>query len=74
MVLVPWTKSIDFRMPVSVWRETIEHYYPNTGWVALRSQTLEALQREKLDARAARRSTRCARASLLARRRADDRD
>ena len=36
MVLVPWTKSIDFRMPVSVWSETVEHYYPNTGWVALR--------------------------------------
>jgi hypothetical protein len=49
MVLVPWTKSIDFRMPVSVWRETIEHYYPNTGWVALRSETLQALQRAKLD-------------------------
>jgi hypothetical protein len=48
MVLIPWTKSIDFRMPVAVWRETIEHYYPNTGWVALRSQTIEALQREKL--------------------------
>ena len=48
MVLVPWSKSTDFRMPVSVWRETIEHYYPNTGWVALRSQTLETLQREKL--------------------------
>jgi len=31
-----------------VWSETIEHYYPNTGWLALRSQTLEALQREKL--------------------------
>ena len=49
MVLVPWTNSIDFKMPVSVWRKTIEHYYPNTAWVALRSQTLEALQREKLD-------------------------
>ena len=49
MVLVPWTKSIDFRMPVSVWQETIEHYYPNTGWVALRAETLEALQREKVD-------------------------
>jgi hypothetical protein len=48
MVLVPWSKSTDFRMPVSVWQETIEHYYPNTGWVALRSQTLEALQHEKL--------------------------
>jgi hypothetical protein len=49
MVLVPWTKSIDFRMPVSAWRETVEHYYPNTGWVALRTETLEALQRAKVD-------------------------
>jgi Family of unknown function (DUF6084) len=48
MILVPWTKSIDFRMPVSVWLQTIEHYYPNTGWAALRSETLRALQREKL--------------------------
>lgn len=47
MVLVPWTKSVDFRMPVAVWRETVEHYYPNTGWIAVRSQTLEALQDEK---------------------------
>ncbi len=49
IVLVPWTKSIDFRMPVSVWRQTVEHYYPNTGWVALRSETLEALSQAKLD-------------------------
>jgi hypothetical protein len=49
MVLVPWTKSIDFRLPVSVWSETVEHYYPNTGWAALRTETLEALQRCKLD-------------------------
>ncbi len=49
MVLVPWTKSIDFRMPVSVWKETVEHYYPGTAWLALREQTLEDLQREKLE-------------------------
>jgi hypothetical protein len=49
MVLVPWTKSIDFRLPISVWRETVDHYYPNTGWVALRTETLEGLQRAKLD-------------------------
>jgi hypothetical protein len=49
MVLVPWTKSIDFRMPVSVWRNTVEHYYPKTGWVALHTETLEALQLAKLD-------------------------
>jgi hypothetical protein len=48
MVLVPWSSSIDYRMPVAVWRETIEHYYPNTGWVALRAQTLHALERERV--------------------------
>ena len=49
MVLIPWSKSIDFRMPVMVWRETIEHYYPATAWIAVRADTFEALQREKLD-------------------------
>jgi hypothetical protein len=48
MVLVPWNKSIDFKLPVAVWRETIEHYYPNTNWMAMRSGTFDALQREKL--------------------------
>jgi hypothetical protein len=47
IVLVPWTKSIDFRLPVSVWRETIEHYYPATSWIAVRTETLEALQHAK---------------------------
>ncbi len=35
MVLVPWTKSIDFKLPVAVWREAIEHYFPDTAWTAL---------------------------------------
>jgi hypothetical protein len=49
MVLVPWSRSIEFRMPVSVYSDTVEHYYPNTGWVALRGQTLEALERERVE-------------------------
>jgi len=48
MALIPWSKSIDFRMPVSVWLQTIAHYYPGTAWVAVRAETFEALQREKL--------------------------
>ncbi len=48
MALIPWSKSIDFRMPVSVWHETIAHYYPGTTWIAVRTGTFEALQREKL--------------------------
>jgi hypothetical protein len=49
MTLIPWSKSIDFRMPVSVWQNTIAHYYPGTAWVPVRSDTLEALQRAKLE-------------------------
>ncbi len=49
MVLIPWSRSIGFRMPIEVWNETISHYYPNTGWVALRSETLEALEQRRVD-------------------------
>ena len=49
IVLVPWTHSIDFRMPVSVWRETIEHYYPGTAWLGVRRDTADRLRRAKLD-------------------------
>ena len=53
MSLVPWSCSAEFRLPVSTWRDLIEHYYPRTGWIALREETLAALQREKAQARAA---------------------
>jgi hypothetical protein len=49
MTLIPWSQSVGFRMPVSVWQETIEHYYPNTGWVGLRSETIAALERRRVD-------------------------
>ena len=39
--------SAEFRLPVATWRELIRHYYPQTGWIALQEQTLQALQREK---------------------------
>jgi hypothetical protein len=48
IVLLPWSNSIGFRMPLRVWHETIDHYYPGTAWVGLRAQTLETLQQAKL--------------------------
>ncbi len=47
MSLIPWSCSAEFRFPVSIWQELIEHYYPGTGWVPLQQGTLRALQREK---------------------------
>ena len=34
-------------MPVSVWREMIDSYYPYRGWVPVHLDTLDALQRLK---------------------------
>jgi hypothetical protein len=47
ITLVPWSATTEFRLPVATWRELIERYYPATAWAALRTDTLEALQREK---------------------------
>jgi hypothetical protein len=47
VVLIPWTCSADWRMPVAVWREMMEHHYPNGGWVRLHAETLAALARRK---------------------------
>ena len=58
MVLIPWSKSIDFRMPVSVWQETIEHYYPGTAWIAVRSQTRSRRSSRRSSSAAWRHSTR----------------
>ncbi len=49
MTMIPWSRSVGFRMPIKVWRETIEHYYPNTGWVALRAETLELVERRRVE-------------------------
>jgi hypothetical protein len=49
MVLVPWTRSCDYRMPVATWKEMIDASYPNTAWVALNGATIEALQREQVN-------------------------
>jgi uncharacterized protein DUF6084 len=45
VVLIPWTCSADWRMPVATWREMMDRYYPNGAWVRLHPQTMSALSR-----------------------------
>jgi hypothetical protein len=42
-----WTSEASFRMPVSVWREMMDLYYPNSAWLRIRRDTLDQLQRFK---------------------------
>ncbi len=44
---VPWDTAADFRMPVSVWTEMIDSYYPYRGWIPVHRDTLDAVQRLK---------------------------
>ncbi len=40
---VPWDREDRFDMPVSVWRNLIHQHFPNTGWLRLNQDTLDAL-------------------------------
>jgi hypothetical protein len=44
---VAWDQEASFRLPVSVWRETMDIYFPNSGWLRVHRDTLDALQRFK---------------------------
>ena len=40
---VPWHKEATYRVPVTEWRAMMDAFYPNSGWLRLRLDTLEAL-------------------------------
>jgi hypothetical protein len=40
---VPWDCEARYDMPVSVWRQMIESYFPNTGWIRLEHEVLTRL-------------------------------
>jgi Family of unknown function (DUF6084) len=44
---VPWSKEASYRLPVGVWRESIEAHFPNSAWIRMSLETLDALQRFK---------------------------
>ena len=40
---VGWDQESVYRLPVSVWREMIDHHFPGTSWLRLRRDTWERL-------------------------------
>jgi len=45
---ISWSKETKFRLPVSVWQEMMEHYYPNSAWLVLQRDAFERLQKYKM--------------------------
>jgi uncharacterized protein DUF6084 len=44
---VPWSKETSYRLPAAVWREAIDVHFPNSAYLRVSRQTLDALQRFK---------------------------
>ena len=44
---VPWDREARFRLPVAVFREVMDHYFPNSAWLRLDRDTFDELWRLK---------------------------
>lgn len=40
---ISWVKEAEFRLPVRLWREMMDHYFPNSAWVRLRKDAFDRL-------------------------------
>ena len=40
---ISWEKEAEFRLPVRLWKETMERYFPNSAWIRLRKDAFDRL-------------------------------
>jgi hypothetical protein len=45
---IPWNKEARFRLPVQVWRQMMDEYYPNSAWLSLHRDVFERLYEFKV--------------------------
>ena len=45
---VPWNCEARFGLPVAVWRETVDAFFPNSAWIRVDRDTFDALRTYKI--------------------------
>ncbi len=45
--LVPWSCEARYRLPVAVWRETMDAFFPNSAWIRIDRDVFDELHRFK---------------------------
>jgi hypothetical protein len=45
---VPWHLEAHYELPVSLWRDVMDEYFPGSSWLRLRRDTIDALGRYKV--------------------------
>ena len=46
---IAWNVEADHRLPASVWRATMDSFFPNSGWIRVSRETIDALTRYKAE-------------------------
>ena len=44
---ISWSKEATYRLPVALWREMIERYFPNSAWIRMRKDVFDRLYQYK---------------------------
>jgi hypothetical protein len=45
---ISWDKETRYRLPVAVWKDMMDLYYPNTAWLNMRRDVFDRLQQYKM--------------------------
>jgi hypothetical protein len=45
---ISWDKEARFKLPINIWRDMMETYYPNSAWLSLRRDVFERLYQYKM--------------------------
>jgi len=47
MEQIPWSKQAEYRLPVCIWRELMDYYYPNSTWLRIGHEVFEKIYQYK---------------------------
>jgi len=45
---ISWSKEASYRLPVALWKEVIETYFPNSAWIRLQKDVFDQLYQYKI--------------------------
>ena len=45
---ISWSEEANYRLPVALWREMIDTYFPNSAWIRLRKDVFDQLYQYKI--------------------------
>jgi Family of unknown function (DUF6084) len=48
IVQIPWEKEAQFRLPLRLWQQMMQHYFPNSAWLRVHKDVFDRLYRYKV--------------------------